>query len=146
MATYRSRQDGKLIRSIVAASVLVVCIAVFLTGPVEDWWFYPLLAIALGLGMLLAWQFSSLTVEVDDNEVRWWFGRGIWRKSVTRADVASALPVRNQWWWGWGIRYYGKGWLYNVSGLDAVEIVLHSGKHIRVGTDDPQGLAAAIAA
>ena len=145
MSTYRSLQQGTLIRYIVAAATAVVCIAILLTGPVTEWWFYPLLLFAVGAGVLLAWQFSSLSVEVDDDEVRWWFGRGIWPKSVQRADIASAMPVRNKWWWGWGIRYYGKGWLYNVSGLDAVEIVLRSGKHIRIGTSDPQGLAAAIA-
>ena len=146
MATYRSRQQGKLIRYVVAATTLVVFVAIVLLGPVEDWWFYPLVALAFGMGILLAWQFSNLTVEVDDDEVRWWFGRGIWPKSVQRAEITSATPVHNKWWWGWGIRYYGKGWLYNVSGLEAVEIVLKSGKHIRIGTDDPQGLAAAIAA
>jgi hypothetical protein len=34
--------------------------------------------------------------------------------------------------------------LYNVSGLDAVELHLKSGEIRRIGTDDPQGLAAAI--
>ena len=36
--------------------------------------------------------------------------------------------------------------LYNVSGLDAVELRLKSGDIRRIGTDDPQGLAAALEA
>jgi hypothetical protein len=34
--------------------------------------------------------------------------------------------------------------LYNVSGLDAVELRLKSGDIRRIGTDDPHGLAAAL--
>jgi hypothetical protein len=34
--------------------------------------------------------------------------------------------------------------LYNVSGLDAVELKLKSGEVRRIGTDNPQGLAAAL--
>jgi hypothetical protein len=34
--------------------------------------------------------------------------------------------------------------LYNVSGLDAVELKLKSGDIHRIGTDDPAGLAAAL--
>jgi hypothetical protein len=34
--------------------------------------------------------------------------------------------------------------LYNVSGLDAVELRLKTGDIRRIGTDDPQGLAAAL--
>ena len=37
-------------------------------------------------------------------------------------------------------------WLYNVSGLDAVEIVRISGKKFRVGTDEPRALVAALKA
>ncbi|MGI9463088.1 MAG: hypothetical protein ACR2OM_04075 [Aestuariivirgaceae bacterium] len=127
---------------VVAAAITLL--AVLLTGPAVDLWTLALVLIALFCGFALAIQFSSLSVEVDETELRWWFGLGLWRKSVRRADIASAQAVRNSWWWGWGIRYYGKGWLYNVSGLDAVEIVLKSGKHIRIGTDDPQGLADAL--
>jgi hypothetical protein len=34
--------------------------------------------------------------------------------------------------------------LYNVSGLDAVQLKLKSGETRHIGTDDPQGLAAAL--
>jgi len=54
--------------------------------------------------------------------------------------------VRNKWWYGLGIRLTPHGWLYNVSGLDAIEIVRRSGKTFRVGTDEPKALAAALRA
>ena len=58
--------------------------------------------------------------------------------------AASFQTVRNKWYFGWGIRYLGTGWLYNVSGLDAVEIVQNDGKMVRVGTDEPDVLARAL--
>jgi hypothetical protein len=45
---------------------------------------------------------------------------------------------------GWGIRITTRGMLYNVSGRDAVEIRLDDGRRFRLGTDDPNGLVAAL--
>jgi hypothetical protein len=44
-----------------------------------------------------------------------------------------------------GIRLSPGGVLWNVSGLDAVELSLDGGRRFRVGTDEPRALAAAIA-
>jgi len=52
--------------------------------------------------------------------------------------------VRNRWWNGFGIRMRPGFRLYNVSGLDAVELRLKSHEVRRIGTDDPQGLAEAL--
>ena len=60
------------------------------------------LPLALALAAT-AWVFSSLTVEVSLDELTWYFGPGFWRKSIQRGEIASATPVRNKWWWGWGI-------------------------------------------
>lgn len=88
--------------------------------------------------------FSSLTVEVGERELHWYFGPGFWSYRLPLGDIQTAAVVRNRWWYGWGIR---RGWgfrLYNVSGLDAVELRLKSGDIRRIGTDDPLGLAAAL--
>jgi hypothetical protein len=45
---------------------------------------------------------------------------------------------------GFGIRMRPGFRLYNVSGLDAVELRLKSGDVRRIGTDDAAGLAAAL--
>jgi hypothetical protein len=91
--------------------------------------------------MVVVGVFGTLTVEVDDAMIHLRFGAGFIRKSFALADVASCRPVRNRWWWGWGIRRIPGGWLYNVSGLDAVELVLKNGKPFRIGTDEPRRLA-----
>ena len=104
---------------------------------------WPLWALAVAL-VVLAWLFSSLTVEVSEGQVRWYFGPGIWKYRVALADVDSIDIVRNKWWNGFGIRTRPGFRLYNVSGLDAVELRLKSGDVRRIGTNDPQGLVSAM--
>ncbi len=93
------------------------------------------------VALAIAFLMGTLTVEVDDAQVRLRFGVGMVRKSFRLDEIASCRPVRNKWWWGWGIRLIPGGWLYNVSGLDAVELVLNNGKVFRIGTDEPQVLS-----
>jgi hypothetical protein len=94
----------------------------------------------------LMWLRSSLTVEVSDTEIRWYFprGLGLWDYRVALSDIESVRIVRNTWPNGFGIRRR-PGWrLYNVSAFDAVELRLKTGDIRQIGTDDPQGLAAAL--
>ena len=83
---------------------------------------------------------GMLGVEVDDALIRIKFGVGLFRKSFRLDEIETCRPVRNRWWWGWGIRLIPGGWLYNVSGLDAVELVMKNGKIFRIGTDEPRVL------
>ncbi len=44
---------------------------------------------------------------------------------------------------GWGIHYIpGRGLVWNVHGRDCVRLELKNGRPFRIGTDDPEGLAA----
>jgi hypothetical protein len=88
--------------------------------------------------------FCSLTVEVGDNELLWYFGPGFWTHRLALEEIRSVAVVRNHWWNGFGIRMRPGFRLYNVSGLDAVECQLKSGEIRRIGTDDPKGLADAL--
>ncbi len=105
----------------------------------------PYLALPAGVVLLVFFLFGSLTVKVDDESVDIRFGPGLIGKRLRLADVQSCRPVRNRWWWGWGIRRIGRGqWLFNVSGLDAVELSMKNGKRYRIGTDEPQKLCEVI--
>ena len=84
--------------------------------------------------------YSSLMVEVDAQDVRLFFGRGIIRRTIPRQKIAQAEQVRNSWWYGWGIRLTPHVWMWNISGLDAVELTYTNGKKFRIGTDQPQAL------
>ena len=85
--------------------------------------------------------FASLTVIVNNNSIEIKFGSGLIRKKFRFEEIESCTVVKNHWWYGWGIRKIPKGWLFNVSGLDAVELLMRNGKVYRIGTDDPQELS-----
>jgi len=134
---YRHTQPG--------TAILAVCLAIGALGAAITWRtgqmsmiFMPIIAIAVAV------VFHSLTVEVDDNELRWHFGPGFWTYRLARDQIRNVAAVRNHWWNGFGIRTAPGFRLYNVSGLDAVELQLKSGDIRRIGTDDPGGLAAAL--
>jgi hypothetical protein len=137
---YEHTQRGTLMIVVLLIGVLALAaIAYSDTGPTR--WISA--AVALGM-VILAWLFSSLTVVVNDNELRWYFGPGAWSYQMALGDIESSRVVRNSWTSGFGIRM-GSGFrLYNVSGLDAVELKLKSGEVRRIGTDDAPGLAAVL--
>ena len=108
--------------------------------------FPPILGTTAVVLAVVASLFGSLTVAVSRERLSLRFGIGLIRKSFPIADIRSVEVVRNRWYYGWGIRYTPHGWLFNVSGLDAVEIALGNGRKYRVGTDEPQALLAAIRA
>ncbi len=95
--------------------------------------------VALGIALSL---FSTLTISATPTQLTWHFGLGFWKKRLELDQIKSFRTVINKAWWGWGIRRYEKGWLYNVSGLRAIELVLNDGRHIRIGSDEPDALAA----
>jgi hypothetical protein len=72
-------------------------------------------------------MFSTLTVVVDDTHLTFRFTFGLIRKHIALADIRHYQTVRNPWHYGWGIHLYPGGVLYNVSGFQAVEIVLKGG-------------------
>ena len=88
--------------------------------------------------------FHSLTVCVSHNTIAISFGIGLVRKSFVIDDIQSAAIVKNHWYNGWGIKWIRGGWLYNVSGFDAVEIKVKNGRRYRIGTDQPGDLLEAI--
>ena len=110
----------------------------------KNGWNAPVSYGAVILLIVVLWLFGSLTVEVSGEELRHYFGPGFWKKTYLLQDIETSKQVRNSWIYGWGIRLTPFGWLYNVSGLDAVQIQLHSGKTFRIGTDDPKGLLKAV--
>jgi len=124
----------------IAAGLVCIVGAALLRRPAARWPLGIVAAILLAVAVI----FSTLTVDVGENEVSWYFGPGFWSYRLDRADVQGVAIVRNPWQYGWGIRI-GPGFrLYNVQGLDAVQIRLKGGQFRRIGTDDPQGLAAAL--
>jgi hypothetical protein len=123
----------------------------------------PLVAVMLPLGVAFAWEhltgplvliavvtavilllFATLTVTVDDTAVDARFGIGLVGKRLPFARIRSYQVVRNPWYYGWGIHFIPGGMLYNASGLSAIELRLTNGRCIRIGSGEPDVLAAAL--
>jgi hypothetical protein len=139
MATYyKHTQFGKLTVSIFLIALLLFIISEFFF----DWHFNATFVFLLIL--ILFALFYSLTVEITDEKIHIKFGVGLIKKTIKVNDVVEVRQVRNPWYYGWGIRWFPGGWLYNVSGLDAVELVMTTGKKYRIGTDEPEKLFKAI--
>jgi len=135
---YKHTQSGYLITGALAVAVLIVASSALKTGFLA----FPLLICGILVTcMVLFW---NLTIEIGEQRLRWWFGPGVIHKSVPLEQIASVEAKRIQWWNGWGIHLTGNGWLYNVSGMEAVKVTLRSGKSFMLGTDEPQKLAEAL--
>lgn len=95
---------------------------------------------AMVLMPLLIPIFGWLTVSIEAGAVTASFGIGLIRREIRIKDMQSVTQVRNKWWYGWGIRVIRGGWMFNVAGLDAVELELKNGSKFRIGTDEPEEL------
>jgi len=140
---YEHTQQGTVIKIILGlTSALCIVIGIFSSN--QEWLTLVLLFGFPVVLIIVGWLFGSLTIEVDQEELRHYFGSGVWKKTYPLCEIESAKPVRNSWLYGWGIRMTLHGWLYNVSGLDAMQVQLRSGRTFRIGTDDPTGGTKAI--
>jgi len=100
--------------------------------------------IVILIGLIVGTLFWGLTVEVNKAIIRLSFGFGIIHRSIPRERIATVTQVRNRWWYNFGIRWTPHGWMWNISGLDAVELTYHNGKKFRIGTDEPEALLEAL--
>lgn len=137
---YHHKQTGTITIAGIGIAFLFALLYLWKTqhpGPVE-------LGVLICLVLVLI-LFSSLTVEVRSNTITCRFGLGLIKKTFVLSDIQSVHVVRNPWYAGWGIRWRpGRYVLWNVSGFQAVELVLKDGNRFRIGTDEPEALLDAI--
>ncbi len=140
---YEHTQPGTLLRLMLGAVLLlfvaITLFAMLQRGP-SEWQ----ALIPAGLLVLVLMCFHSLTVRVTGNDISIAFGIGLIRKEFMVGDIERADAVRTRWYHGWGIKKIWGGWLYNVSGFDAVQLTMRNGKLYQIGTDQPAQLLAAI--
>lgn len=144
MVPYRHTQFGWVLAGALALGVLVTAGVTLLLpeGAMRAPWWTPLLLVGLlafSLGL-----FGWLTVEVDAREIRLALGIGALRKTVHVAEIVTCQRIRTRLWWGWGLRWTPAGWLYNVSGREAVRLELARERPVIIGSDDADALKTAI--
>ena len=137
MTRYEHTQIGHVI---IWSVLAIILIANGLTGALAHW---PAVVVSLILLVCLV-LFYKLRITIKDQTLCASFGSGMIRKRIRLAEIGGCEPIRIRWWYGWGIHLTPRGWLYNVSGFDAVAITLRDGQKFALGTDDPHGLVDAI--
>jgi len=141
---YRRVQIGGLF--VVAGVVGLVLTGVFaLTRSPETlaeagWTLWALAGVLLLAVLLNGW----LTVEVSASEVRARLGVGFYGRTIPVSSIVRCDAVRTRVWWGWGAHWTPSGWLYNVSGRDAVRLEIRAERPVMFGTGDLAGLKTAI--
>ena len=134
MLRYHHRQFGTVVFAIGGTVILlIIALLIFVDN-------HPVGVGGLILLIILFVLFLTLTVEVTDRDILMYFGPGLIRKRFSLDSIKGARSARNKWYYGWGIRRAPGCWLYNVSGLDSVEIELKNGRKYRIGTDQPEEL------
>ncbi|MCS6775528.1 MAG: DUF6141 family protein [Chloroherpetonaceae bacterium] len=146
MSTYLFREEQKIAPAVMRA---VLCINLLTFGGIAiaerriDVIYVALLPI--GLIWLIAEKMRLITEVRDDGlYVRLLpFGfRRIPFEDITSATVRRYRPLLE--YGGWGIRYGREGMAYNASGNRGVQLVLHSGQRILIGSQQPEELLIAI--
>lgn len=141
---YERTQWGLIAVPLFVAAVVLLVVLSFVSDEFQDvlvWTVVFLIAISL-----LVLHFSRLTVTVDEKAVSAAFGYINWpKRTIPFEEIESVAKVRNKWWYGYGVRWVPGGMMYNVQGNDAVELTYATGKKFRIGTDDIDGLYAALA-
>jgi Na+-transporting NADH:ubiquinone oxidoreductase subunit NqrB len=69
----------------------------------------------------------SFTVEVSEQQLKFWFGIGVIRKTVALSEIQSTKEVENPWYYFWGVKSIPGGWFYAIAPGSAVEIELNNG-------------------
>lgn len=131
-------QTGAFIIAIFAIILIVLPIGLFQfeKSPKAETVYFGFILLAVLVSLLF---FYKLTITVDEKGISFKFGIGWFGKKYLFSEIASCKPVRNKWYYGIGIRYLGNGWLYNVSGLKAIELTFKNKKSVvRIGTDQPE--------
>jgi hypothetical protein len=139
---YEHTQIGYLIICVLFAATVCVAITGIVAPPDRG---VLLIDATIELILLIcAIMFCKLTIKIDEETLQACFGIGLICKKVPLTEIVACDPIRIRWWYGWGIHLTPYGWLYNVSGLEAVAITLRSGRRFALGTNDPDGFVTAI--
>ena len=134
---YIHRQFGWFtVFALTAMAVWFALVAVF--TPEGKGEFQSILLIIAALQVV----FYQLTTIVTESTLTVRYGIGLVAFRFPLSEITQVTERTVPWYAGYGIRWVGDAWLFNVSGRDAIEVTFASGRKLWVGTDDPDGLAA----
>lgn len=132
MEKFREIQNGAWMVAILIIALLVVTM---ISKESDNSWSIYFIAMLLAGFVLLGILFYRLKTEISEDSIVLSFGIGLIKKRISLNSISSAKVVRNHWIYGWGIRFIGKGWMWNIWGLNAVELSMKGKKSVfRIGS------------
>jgi hypothetical protein len=146
---YRHRQTATLFYYLPVVVVIVVAVP-FIFASLPFIVALALYAAIVGSAGAAVAMLAQLCIEVDsgrngDAALRWAMSFGWPAGRVPIAEVAQAGIVPVTFWMGTGIHFiFRRRWVWNVAFGNGVQIEKRDGSRIILGTDDPDGLLAAI--
>ena len=134
MYLYQHTQRSKIL------FIIIIFVLLFMLFLMYRFGFNWINVIVFILMVFALYLFNSLVVKVSSEKIYVAFGSGLIHKTIPFTIIKSAEKVRNKWYYGFGIRLIPGGQMYNLAGLDAVELKLTNGRVFRVGTDESDKL------
>lgn len=101
------------------------------------WAVIVLLAVVMTL-------FGAFTVEVGEDAVTAQFGPGFLKRRIPLRRIRYVRPMEIPWYFGWGVKWIPRGWMFRGSGTAVVELELDDGRRFCIGSPEPEALAEAI--
>ena len=137
MTTYDHIQRSPLYLILLAPVLAIAIAAMFVpvNATLAVFW-----SCMIPVFIVAAFSFKRLRVRDEGDCLAIRFGPlPIFRRLIPYSQITAAEAGRSTILHGWGIHYWGSGWIYNLWGFDCV--VVHLGTRVvRIGTDDVQGL------
>lgn len=140
MEKYKFTQFGTAIFSVFLSLIIIFTVIAFITGTDNPAFIaFMIVSVVLFICLLV---FYNLTIYIDRQTLSFRMGIGLIKKKYRLSDIASCKPVKNNPFYGIGVRLIPNGRLYNVSGLYAIELRFkHTGRVVRIGTNRPEEIS-----
>jgi len=141
METKKFTQFGTLSVVIILPLFILFFIRLIHTGlgNNDNFGFHLFMAL---ITLLLLLIFYKVTIVVSSTRVSFKLGVGFISKSYKIENLKRCVPIVNKGYHGIGIHAISNGWLYNVSGLKAIELQFKNSRSIvRIGTNKPEEIS-----
>jgi hypothetical protein len=143
-AVYSHTQSVKLLWAILLPVTVGAGVSLLAEKGTAGWPGVSLLVLLAAATLLVMGHF---TVEVGEGRIEWRFGALGWpRWDAALEQIIGVEVTTSSAFEGWGINRTKTGMLYNAHGQQAVRLHLRDGRTLRLGSDEPERLAAFIAA
>lgn len=143
MIVYQRIQSA---RTTVLAKLYLILLLALVVGFLDPDTALPSLALMASVFVtaVLFLGFRSLMVTVTPSEVELAYSLGWPSKRIERSRITSVEPLQIPWWNGGGMHLISRGWIWNIWGIETVQLTFSDGSRLLIGTDDPEGLTSAL--